>query len=328
MTYGLKQSQGGPCGVFAAVQARVVETLLFDPNNAGTNDSWGVNAKESPLVCALPDKEKIQRSQERLLSVALAKVLAQARRDNNAPVTIVVNQASAIDDHTDKQLVIHTNLGQNAVESVANSIFENITSYQSKGGVLLFLYSVIATRGIQNIQADMDDSTQNLTLAHGHCSQELMNLLICGYSTSQVHDGNIPMGDTGLTLNGVNGTPRIGYLTFLEALRYCTVGEYYKTPEVPVWVIGSDSHFTVLFATNSAVGMDSPEEKSSKVLRRVFNKFDASGGGFVQRSQLQQVLQELIYLEPAFCKQNPGMRRVFGKGFRHDGNWYHFVERF
>ena len=48
VTYGLKQSQGGPCGVFAAVQARVVETLLFDPTNAGQNDSWGVNAKESP----------------------------------------------------------------------------------------------------------------------------------------------------------------------------------------------------------------------------------------------------------------------------------------
>ena len=46
MTYGLKQSQEGH-GVFAAVQARVVETLLFDPTNAGTNDS-GVNAKKAP----------------------------------------------------------------------------------------------------------------------------------------------------------------------------------------------------------------------------------------------------------------------------------------
>ena len=137
-----------------------------------------------------------------------------------------------------------------------------------------------------------------------------MNLLICGYSTSQVHDGNIPMGDTGLTLNGVNGTPRIGYLTFLEALRYCTVGEYYKTPEVPVWVIGSDSHFTVLFATNSAVGMDSPEEKSSKVLRRVFNKFDASGGGFAAVAAAANFAGAGFTWKPAFCEQDPGMRRV------------------
>ena len=62
-------------------------------------------------MCALPDK-KIQRSQN-VCYVALAKVLAQAS-ETQAPVTIVVNQASAIDDHTDKKLVMPT---QNAVES-------------------------------------------------------------------------------------------------------------------------------------------------------------------------------------------------------------------
>jgi len=40
----------------------------------------------------------------------------------------------------------------------------------------------------------------------------------------------------------------VGYLTHLEALRYCQVGNFLKVPAFPIWVLGSTSHFTVLFS--------------------------------------------------------------------------------
>ena len=322
LTFGLNQSQGGPCGVFAAVQAFIIETLLFDKEQSRKNKTPFIDKKVAPLTSILTDENEIQHISQHVLSIALAKILYQTRRgdnndnnnnnnNNNSSSIIVVtlkknedtdegkksssSSSSLLSEYDENNLLINTNF--KTIDEISACIFENITDYQKKGGILLFLYSIIASRGVQTIKDDMDDPTQRLTLEHGHCSQELLNLLICGYATSQVHDGNIPMGDTGLSLNGVQNTPRIGYLTYLEALRYCTVGEFYKTPGVPIWVVGSDSHFTVLFATNSKVGQDSPQEKHSKLLKRVFNKFDESGGGFVQTLQLQQILQELNLLQ-------------------------------
>jgi hypothetical protein len=36
------------------------------------------------------------------------------------------------------------------------------------------------SRGIPNVQGDMDDPTAKLTSNFGHCSQELINLLLTG----------------------------------------------------------------------------------------------------------------------------------------------------
>ena len=57
----------------------------------------------------------------------------------------------------------------------------------------------------------------------GHCNQDLLNLLLTGRATSNVMDGEVPLGDSGLVVKGVSSQSRIGYLTHLEALRYCQV---------------------------------------------------------------------------------------------------------
>jgi hypothetical protein len=74
--------------------------------------------------------------------------------------------------------------------------------------------------------SQMDDPESTLTAQFGHCAQELMNLLLHGRAVSNVFDGDVPMGDSGLTLHGIREPrPAVGYLTHLEALRYCKVGE-------------------------------------------------------------------------------------------------------
>ncbi|GMG14733.1 unnamed protein product [Phytophthora fragariaefolia] len=139
----------------------------------------------------------------------------------------------------------------------------------------------------------MDDPTNTLTGAFGHCTQELLNLLLTGKAVSNVFDGSVPMGDSGLYLHGVPQRARIGYLTQLEALRYCQVGSYYKSPQFPVWVLGSSSHFSVGFALDARVCEESASARLFQRVQRVFKAFDAMESGFMQMASLADALKQL-----------------------------------
>ncbi len=92
----------------------------------------------------------------------------------------------------------------------------------------------------------MDDPNTTLTSQFGHSSQELMNLLLTGRAVSNVFDNSMTLSDS-LTCHGIRSRSDIGYLTILESLRYLEVGGNYKSPVFPIWVVGSTSHFSVLF---------------------------------------------------------------------------------
>ncbi len=157
--------------------------------------------------------------------------------------------------------------------------------FQRPGGVMFLVMSLVATRGIDSIRAgesifschvysevdqnlvpfmrrlpththphsnksrtnaDMDDPNTSLTSNFGHSSQELMNLLLTGRAVSNVFDNTMMLSDD-FMCRGLQSRPAIGYLSILESLRYCEVGGYYKSPLFPIWIVGSTSHFTVLF---------------------------------------------------------------------------------
>lgn len=42
----------------------------------------------------------------------------------------------------------------------------------------------------------------------------------------------------------------VGLLSLFEHYGSCEVGSHLKTPELPIWVIYAESHFTVLFSTD------------------------------------------------------------------------------
>ena len=164
--------------------------------------------------------------------------------------------------------------------------------YRQAGGVLLLTMSLVASRGKDMILQDMDDNMCKFTSQFGHCSQELMNLLLTGQSVSNVFDNTLsPSG--GLTLRGIQSRPVIGYLTQLEALRYCEVGGYYKSPRFPLWVVGSQSHFTVLFGEPNCL----KESKSDILLekcRRAFKSIQgAEENGYIPSDSLKEVLNKL-----------------------------------
>lgn len=99
----------------------------------------------------------------------------------------------------------------------------------------MFVLSVICTRGVARVKADMDDSDAVMTGQFGHCGQEMLNLLLTGQAVSQVHDGVVDLGDdSGIKLRGVSTRPNVGFLTVLERMRYCQVGAFLKNPEFPM----------------------------------------------------------------------------------------------
>jgi hypothetical protein len=71
------------------------------------------------------------------------------------------------------------------------------------------------------------------------------------------------------------------------------VGGYYKSPRFPIWVVGSTSHFTVLFGDSISL----QETESDKLLercRRAFKQVEgADDNGFIPVDQLARVLTEL-----------------------------------
>mmetsp|Transcript_30946 Transcript_30946/g.58804 ORF Transcript_30946/g.58804 Transcript_30946/m.58804 type:complete len:477 (+) Transcript_30946:354-1784(+) len=140
--------------------------------------------------------------------------------------------------------------------------------------------------------SDMDDVNTTITSQFGHSSQELMNLLLTGQAVSNVFDNSMVLSED-LSCHGIQSRPAIGYLSILESLRYCEVGDYYKSPLFPIWVVGSTSHFSVLFGDERCL----KESKSDMLLekcRRAFKKVEGGGeNGFIPVDKLNEVLEEL-----------------------------------
>lgn len=92
----------------------------------------------------------------------------------------------------------------------------------------------------------MDEKTNKLMGMHGYCTQEMVNLLIHGRAVSNVFNDSVFLDK--LELRGPNRRNEIGLLSLFEHYKSCEVGSYYKTPKYPIWVVCSESHFSVIFA--------------------------------------------------------------------------------
>ena len=101
----------------------------------------------------------------------------------------------------------------------------------------------------------MDSAEAPLMGAHGYCSQEMVNLLLTGKATSNVFDKDVVLGsgDESTVLRGIHSPSDIGLLTLYEHYQSCRVGEFLKCPLFPIWVICSESHFSVLFSEDLAL---------------------------------------------------------------------------
>ena len=154
-------------------------------------------------------------------------------------------------------------------------ISQNISQFESESssGCIMFLYSLVFSRGIQRIKEDMDEANGTLVGAHGYCTQELVSLCLTGKAVSNVFDGNMELdsgGDKHSLLKGIERQSDIGLLSLFEHYESCKVGDNYKTPKCPIWVVCSESHFTTLFSIDEGLLRD-------KKLQRRFDLYYYDG---------------------------------------------------
>ncbi|KAF8024929.1 hypothetical protein BT93_F1928 [Corymbia citriodora subsp. variegata] len=314
---GLVQHEGGPCGVLAAVQAFVLKYLLFFPDDlrkgASTISSiHGTKAFQgSDNFASLTDSEKL-----RALIRSMSEILFHCGSNKRAVIatlSVTGNTGKELEGAADgpKDESIIKALEGLSIESASDlqkilrvesysvqaTVFQRLEAtlpvFQSRMGALLFLISALLSRGLDAVQADRDDPNLPLVTApFGHASQEIVNLLLCGQAVPNVFDGRIDVGG-GMLLKGVSTIVEVGFLTLLESLNFCKVGHHLKCPNWPIWVVGSESHYTVLFALDTVVQEENELEERESQIRKAFDAQDQSGGGgFIGVEGFHQVLRE------------------------------------
>ncbi|XP_070407337.1 ubiquitin carboxyl-terminal hydrolase MINDY-3 isoform X2 [Nothobranchius furzeri] len=312
----LEQFEGGPCAVIAPVQAFLLKNILFSRESS----NWRQLSEEEQRTalcstlseilesaCAGPTSgfclvtwAKGQSPKTSVLSKSLTASQTQdsSEAESSQPQQEPEPTALAAEDLGFEQF--HSALHQRTVLSVADLREEVLSLHHSwRGccGVLLFLYSVIITKGIENIRNEIQDPTEPLIdPIHGHGSQSLVNLLVTGHAVSNVWDGDREC--SGMKLHGVHKQASVGFLTLMESLRYCKVGTFLKSPKFPIWILGSETHLSVFFTKElSLVGPESPSEQA----RRVFQSFDPEDNGFIPDSLLEDVMKALdLVSEPEY----------------------------
>ncbi|XP_034950258.1 ubiquitin carboxyl-terminal hydrolase MINDY-3 homolog [Chelonus insularis] len=302
----LVQLEGGPCAVIAPVQAFIIKDLLKE----GPPDTWSSISSDK---------------QDDLLIKAAVEIISQASNQHSPQYSVVYFAETGDDipngegtdeessgtlesqeisndneikreesvtlklirsDYYHSRLRIFTTM---SLDDVKRYLTMRIDTLKGPYGVLLLLYTVVSTKGIPGMRSEMSDPSEPaIDSTYGYGSQSLINLMLTGRAVGHVWDHDQDVG--GLKLRGIDKQNTVGFLAFLEHLRFCEVGTFLKSPSHPVWVLGSETHLTVLFSTDERlVSPETPAEQA----KRVFKKFDPEGNNFIPTNLLQDVLAEL-----------------------------------
>uniref|UniRef100_A0AAX7V5Y4 Ubiquitin carboxyl-terminal hydrolase MINDY n=1 Tax=Astatotilapia calliptera TaxID=8154 RepID=A0AAX7V5Y4_ASTCA len=261
----LEQFEGGPCAVIAPVQAFLLKNVLFSRESS----NWRQMSEEEQKMALCSTLSEILESVCSSTSTGFCLVTwakGQSPHTSTQTITQAQSQTQDMPEPASSQPPqeqqptalaaeelgfeqFHSVLHKRTVMSVAHLREEVLSLYHTwRGccGVLLFLYSVILTKGIENIRNEIQDTMEPLIdPVHGHGSQSLVNLLITGHAVSNVWDGDREC--SGMKLQGIHKQACVGFLTLMESLRYCKVGAFLKSPKFPIWILGSETHLSVFF---------------------------------------------------------------------------------
>eukprot|EP00899_Mesostigma_viride_P020195 jgi/Mesvir1/28177/Mv04737-RA.3 len=231
LPYGLVQLKGGPCGVLASVQAHILRHIYKD-----------INFKKPVFP---------EAARQKALTVALARCIWRCGDQNVARLVLVsdkLEDKNVSYDHLMRIVKVFPCTSRVALEALIAAHVHQFMDPQGHG-ILLLLTSLILTRGISTVVEDMDDPNNALMGAHGYCTQDLVNLVNLGHAHSNVFDRELKVDD--LVMRGVYERAEVGLLTLFEHFKYVEVGHYLKEPMHPIWVVCSESHFSVLFTTDA-----------------------------------------------------------------------------
>ncbi|XP_054906299.1 probable ubiquitin carboxyl-terminal hydrolase MINDY-4 [Poeciliopsis prolifica] len=238
--YGIVQRKGGPCGVLASIQAFFLKKLLFENTDGG-----------DVILQRLRPSSSTRRH---CLVLALTEVLWRAGEEKQAVVAINSGRShfTAFGHYRSEGLFEKmTCFSVDNIKDLQVILEQHIEQYEmGMFGCILLVISAVLSRSIEKVREDMDLHTTPLIGAHGYCTQELVNLLLCGKAVSNVFDNDVELdsGNGNMTLlKGIKDQCQVGLLSLFEHYNVCKVGDYLKSPSYPIWVVCSESHFSVLF---------------------------------------------------------------------------------
>eukprot|EP01054_Gregarina_sp_Poly1_P002587 Gregarina_sp_Poly_1__2586@NODE_16_length_22882_cov_82_653956_g14_i0_p3_GENE_NODE_16_length_22882_cov_82_653956_g14_i0NODE_16_length_22882_cov_82_653956_g14_i0_p3_ORF_typecomplete_len672_score96_33DUF4205/PF13898_6/9_1e59ADSL_C/PF10397_9/0_35UIM/PF02809_20/1_2UIM/PF02809_20/4_3e02_NODE_16_length_22882_cov_82_653956_g14_i025544569 len=325
MPWALVQFSGGPCGVLATLQSYIIRALFFDQpgmyENLASSDKLGA-------FKFFPSKNTLRRA----LAESVAFSIAQASSDKPYKLCWVVpkpmgrfesylslNDLSAvgtvqsydsdIDEKTELLDSVRILVREfDTLSELTEFIYIHATilfSAPRVPGCLNLVLSLVMSRKPHILRIDdfEDELDRTLLGMFGQCNQELVNLMLIGRGTSNLFDGDRILGpDVApsesesqeiIFLRGVPRRSTIGYLSEMEALRYCEVGDYLKFPYYPVWVCGSADHFTVVFSLNRDTAKISIAEYAMKIAEDAFRSVvgEEDEAGILEAKYLNQLLE-------------------------------------
>ncbi|OWF51042.1 hypothetical protein KP79_PYT19576 [Mizuhopecten yessoensis] len=294
----LVQHEGGPCAVIAPVQAYVLKVALFNDNPHKEISSVTEEQAKDILCTALT---------EILIDVASGTYRVVSLDNSSSEQNPSNTQGASTSDAGAKQEeegerspkrprmdedIFHSRLRCTECEdedALRTCMKSRIPDFTDEFGVLLHLYSVILTKGIEQIKNEVEDPGESLIDSiHGHGSQSLINLLLSGKAVTNVWDNDKEV--CGLKLHGIHRQATIGFLTLLEHMRYCKVGWYLKNPRYPLWLLGSETHLTVMFSKEENLVV---RESPHLTAKQIFQSFDPEGNGFISTIQLADLMSAL-----------------------------------
>ncbi|KAM5272217.1 putative ubiquitin carboxyl-terminal hydrolase MINDY-4 [Ctenodactylus gundi] len=262
LRYGIVQNKGGPCGVLAALQGCVLQKLLFE-RDSRDDCARQLQPSDALRTCCL--------------ALAIADILWRAGSREQAVVTLAsgTQQFSPTGkykaDGVLETLTLHT---VTCYEDLVTFLQHSIRQFEvGPYGCILLTLSAILSRSPELVRQDFDVPTSHLIGAHGYCTQELVNLLLTGRAVSNVFNNVVELdsGNGNITLlRGIAARSDIGFLSLFEHYNVCQVGCFLKTPRFPIWVVCSESHFSILFSLQ-------PELLSSWRVEKLFDLYYYDG---------------------------------------------------
>lgn len=289
----LVQDEGGPCAAIAPVQAFLLKILLAETPGHCFQDLTPekCNSLLVRAICNVLSQCNVQNFKLAVLSGSRAHPSEEGCSSDpeaaESPEHLPCGSPEPNLLHSDsfhERLSIEDFAG--GIHDVERFYSRNFRVLTDQYGVLLLLYSVILSKGVENVKCELSDLSDPLIHGtYGYGSQGLINLMLTGRAVGHVWDHDQHVG--GLRLSGIDRQPDVGFITVMEHMQYCTVGSFFKNPKHPVWVMGSETHLTVLFSFEKK--LVSPETAAESA-RRIFRSFDPDGNNFIQSVLLQDLL--------------------------------------
>jgi len=255
LAYGLRTQKNTVKPLILCVQAYVIRYLVFDTKVRKTCP----NSDELLLPPASRQKDG--------LASAFTDMIWKCSSNGKVPAKLcllqrdssVISDTNYSRDGITERVMIFEFTTKDSLLQFTKSHIHWFTSDQNPG-CLLFTYSMLLTRGLEQVEEDMSDIHATLFSPNGEIRHEFIMLMLVGNATPYLFNGTIQDEVDGkyVEQRGIQVRGDIGFLhyTAKETTFQSEIGSRLKTPYCPIWLTAGGDNFGVLFNPNKELMRD------------------------------------------------------------------------